>query len=88
MADTFNLSGEVAICEHVRKIHRADNAPELPMSAESQLRNLLSAKGVHPEIQTRVIADATAKAAPGYMDRFFPARLPAKKYSFREVDNR
>ena len=61
MADTFNLSGEVAICEHVRKIHRADNAPELPMSAESQLRNLLSAKGVHPEIQARVIADATAK---------------------------
>ena len=84
MADTFNLSGELLVQEHFQKVHRADDGQELPMSAESELRNLLSAKGVHPVIQARVIADATAKAAPGYMEKFFPPRQPAKKYAVRE----
>ena len=73
MASEFNLTGEVAIQFAPPKVSRDLLAtPELPMTAESQLRNILSAKGVAPEIQARVIADATAKAAPGYMDKFFP----------------
>ena len=79
----FNLTGEVMRQPEPRPQPRQDLTALLPLDAESQLRELLERKGVHPVIQSRVIADATAKAAPGYMARFFPPIQPAKKYAAR-----
>jgi hypothetical protein len=76
-ADCFNLSGEVLIQQHHAKIHRADDTPELPMDDESQLRNLLSAKRVHPVIQARVITTTARRASvsPVPVQAFVDRRL-------------
>ena len=72
----FNLAGEAGIdAERIERnaATRTDETLPLFSDAETNLRDILTRKGVPASKQNEIIADATAKAQPGYMDRFFPA---------------
>ena len=76
MSAQFNLRGELLASEHERKVarHIAGEVAALFPDPEMELREILNRKGVSQSRQDEIIADATAKAQPGYMDRFFPPR--------------